>query len=543
MANAQVAFPAAADEGKLITISAVERRANDDSRNPWTSVPVNDQDLSQGYKDISFRQLNNYTNHAAHWLSENLPPSSEPFQSFAYAGPKDLRYPILALAAAKLQKVIVLPSPLITPDAQTRILNAKNCGLYLRTPAMAEPIAAVLKEAPHVQVITVPDLSVFLNEDTAPKYTYSKSWEEAKDDPWVVFHTSGTTGYPKPLTYTQYMMAMPGVVASIPGMEECWVGRYSNKRLYTPLPSLHLVGMIFILGLTTFNDTVIVVGPSAPPTPQNVLDVIKYGKVDSALLTPALIEEICLSQTGLDTLRSLAYVQYAGAPLAAKAGNLLASHTNVTPTIGSTEAGGYMTKMHGKKDAWDYISFHERAGAVFEQRFDDLHELVFVRQPDDRTQSIFKLYTDRDRYPTNDLWIEHPVYKGLWKIIGRADDHVSFSHGEGLHASRLEPEIEAHPAVKSALIGGHGYSAPVLLLELYTGTVDDSDRASFLAALQSHIDKVNAQVHQCVALSADRIIIAAEDKPFVRTVKGSVGRVQTLAAYKDEIAALFAESS
>jgi hypothetical protein len=108
MTNSQVASLAAAEEGKQITISAVERRANDDSRNPWTSVPVNDQDLSQGYKDISFSQLNNYTNHAAHWLSENLPPSSEPFQSFAYAGPKDLRYPILALAAAKLQKVVCM---------------------------------------------------------------------------------------------------------------------------------------------------------------------------------------------------------------------------------------------------------------------------------------------------------------------------------------------------------------------------------------------------------------------------------------------------
>jgi acyl-coenzyme A synthetase/AMP-(fatty) acid ligase len=59
---------------------------------------------------------------------------------------------------------------------------------------MAEPVAAVLKEAPHVQAITVPDLGVFVKEDPAPRYTYSKSWEEAKDDPWVVFHTSGTTG-------------------------------------------------------------------------------------------------------------------------------------------------------------------------------------------------------------------------------------------------------------------------------------------------------------------------------------------------------------
>lgn len=109
MGDLETSSPPDAEQGKLITISAVERRANDDSGSPWTSVPVNDQDLSQGYKDISFRQLNNYVNHAAHWLSENLPPSSEPFQSFAYAGPKDLRYPILALAAAKLHKVVCMP--------------------------------------------------------------------------------------------------------------------------------------------------------------------------------------------------------------------------------------------------------------------------------------------------------------------------------------------------------------------------------------------------------------------------------------------------
>jgi hypothetical protein len=112
-------FPAA-EMGKEITVTAVERRANDDSGNAWTSVPVNDQDLSQGYKDISFRQLNNYINHAVHWLSENLPQSSEPFQCFAYAGPKDLRYPILTLAAAKLQKVVCNnqnspPKPLSNP--------------------------------------------------------------------------------------------------------------------------------------------------------------------------------------------------------------------------------------------------------------------------------------------------------------------------------------------------------------------------------------------------------------------------------------------
>jgi hypothetical protein len=209
------------------------------------------------------------------------------------------------------------------------------------------------------------------------------------------------------------------------------------------------------------------------------------------------------------------------------------------PTIGSTEAGGYLTLVHDKQEAWDYVCFSKYAGAVFEHRFDDLYELVFVRQPDSKLQSIFQLYPDRDRYPTSDLWTEHPVHRGLWKIIGRIDDHVSFTHGEGFHASRLEPEIEAHPAIKSALIGGHGHPAPVLLIELYPDMVNVDGRDKFLASLQPNIERVNAQVHDCVNLSTNRIIIATKEKPFIRTIKGSVGRLQTLTLYRDEVSAFF----
>lgn len=94
--------------GERILVSVIESRARDGPSEPWVSVPVNDHDLSLGYKDISFWQLNNYANHAAKWLNDNLPPASDPFQCFAYVGPKDLRYPILAVAAAKLQKVVCL---------------------------------------------------------------------------------------------------------------------------------------------------------------------------------------------------------------------------------------------------------------------------------------------------------------------------------------------------------------------------------------------------------------------------------------------------
>jgi hypothetical protein len=104
-----VSFPLpGVQHGQRIMISVLESRARDEPDSPWASVPIDNDDLSKGYRDISFREFNNAVNHAAHWLDQNLPKSSNHFQCFAYAGPKDLRYPVLAAAAGKVQKVVRL---------------------------------------------------------------------------------------------------------------------------------------------------------------------------------------------------------------------------------------------------------------------------------------------------------------------------------------------------------------------------------------------------------------------------------------------------
>lgn len=59
---------------------------------------------------------------------------------------------------------------------------------------MAGPVSSILREAPHVEQITVPGSEEFLRDDEAAPVVYSKTWDEGKDDPWLVFHTSGTTG-------------------------------------------------------------------------------------------------------------------------------------------------------------------------------------------------------------------------------------------------------------------------------------------------------------------------------------------------------------
>ncbi|KAK3179111.1 hypothetical protein OEA41_001250 [Lepraria neglecta] len=412
-----------------IILSVIDELAQQEPNSTWVSMPIDEGDLSKGYKEITYGQFSNAVNHAVQWLRKTLPPSSEPSQSFAYAGSKDLRYPILAVAAGKLGKVVSSVVP--------------------------------------------------------PLFPYSAFYYE----------------------------------------------RYVN----------HQYDVAFIR-------TVVVLGPSTlPPTPDIVRDIIKYGHPNGALLPPALIDQLCLDPSGLSALRSLDYIHYCGAPLGISTGAQLIPYVRVSPSIGSTEAGGYFVELRESAKDWEYISFQPFAGARFERRLDNLYELVFVRRPEYAAmQQVFMAHPDESRYETNDLWVEHSERKGLWKIVGRTDDYVYLAHGEGLHASTLEPEIERDQLVKAALIGGHSRPKPVLLIELVpdaqTKAESEAGRRALLESLQPYLDKVNAQCHPSVQLSQELIIFAKTNKPFERTAKGSVARAQSLQLYEDDIETIYTQN-
>ena len=68
------------------------------------------QEVSAGYKDITFRQLADAVNHRAHWLEQSFGRSKN-LETLTYLAIPDLRYTIMFLAAIKCgYKVSVLIS-------------------------------------------------------------------------------------------------------------------------------------------------------------------------------------------------------------------------------------------------------------------------------------------------------------------------------------------------------------------------------------------------------------------------------------------------
>ncbi|KAL8668541.1 MAG: hypothetical protein Q9168_006833 [Polycauliona sp. 1 TL-2023] len=535
--------------GQRLLVLVIDDYAADQPDQAWAAVPRSN-DLSQGFLDISFKQFAKAINRAAFWLDDRLGASHGSFETFAYAGDKDLRYAIMAVAAVKVGRKILLPSPFTTKEAQLHLLRKTDCRALICSQSLEDQAKLVAQAYQGIPVITAPELQDLLHEDDAPSYAYTKSWEGAKHDPWVIFHTSGTTGLPKPIVYTNMMMTSIDAARTMPDPDEVTImDHYAGRRWYTPLPSLHFVGMTAALQFTVFLGSTIVFGPiDRPATADVVSQILDHARLDGMIVPPSLLESLCGKADTLAKVKQLKYVQYAGAPLRKDVGDLIAGEVGLVSAIGSTEAGAWFPRAQAATD-WNYASFMKGTGIEFEHRGNDLYELVFRRRDEYRRwQQIFNIYPDLDVFHTKDLFTKHPTKDDLWAYAGRADDIVTFSHGIDVHAAKLEGIIESDPRIRGALVGGEGRSRPFLILEFSQDPSKDLGKRTDLeiSGQQTQIDDIWSAVEaanelclESVRLTKGLTLITGADRPLPRTAKGTIARHDAAALYAKQIETLY----
>lgn len=78
----------------------VDKRALLTPDHTFAEYPVSAHTYDQGFRKISYTHLANAVNGVAWWLHRTLGPS-QVFETLAYIGPNDIRYPALILGAVK----------------------------------------------------------------------------------------------------------------------------------------------------------------------------------------------------------------------------------------------------------------------------------------------------------------------------------------------------------------------------------------------------------------------------------------------------------
>jgi len=92
------------EPGKRLLAQTVDDLAASDPGRVWATIPLG-QEISDGFRDVTFRELKNAVDSVAWWLEGKI-GRSDRFEVLAYLGMSDVRYAIFFFAAVKCGYVV-----------------------------------------------------------------------------------------------------------------------------------------------------------------------------------------------------------------------------------------------------------------------------------------------------------------------------------------------------------------------------------------------------------------------------------------------------
>ncbi|KAJ8108999.1 hypothetical protein ONZ43_g6259 [Nemania bipapillata] len=519
--------------------------------------PIAPSSYEAGFRQITYAQLGNIVNGLARWIIDNVGMGSGE-DVLAYIGPNDVRYFALVLAATKAGHVVGLSymfftSPRNSPAAQRALFSKLNCETLLTTDPVPPPAVAVAQAA-NARTLVIPKLDELI-ATSYPIYSCKKTYEEAKSDPLIIIHTSGSTGLPKPLIWTHGTGARHFNLTAAPSPEG--VGSVDQaikgKRVMVTLPPFHGAGVTqYLFNAIPFGNISIAPAAVGIVTAQGLVEALKQTPADVALLVPSVVAELAQSPELLEECaRYLELILYIGGDLPQALGDKVADKIPLRCLWGASEVGipqQLMPSEFGPQD-WRYIRFHPDIGAVYDEVSDGIYELVIRRnEAIADTQALFTVRGQdklEEEYRTKDLFVRHPKVPDAWRWTARADDIIVFLNGEKTNPVSMEQHIVAHnPVLSGALVIGAQRFQPALLIEPVASSYPTStaDEAALIERIWPSVEEANKVAPAHARIEKSLILITPSDRPFIRSGKGTVQRAGSIAQYTAEIEKLYANA-
>ncbi|KAL1636519.1 Histone transcription regulator 3 [Neofusicoccum ribis] len=324
----------------LTLLEALHKQAVEEPERIYASCAIS-ADIEEGFRDITVRQILSAIDAFAWWLQGGW-GRSESFDNIAYVGPSDLRYAIFFYAAIKCGFKTLFVSPLNSLEASRSIVETTEC---LRI-FYADPFAKVAKDlqsaaaSRNLEVAQIASLDECLTAESTP-YPYEKTFEEAKWDPIVIIHTSGTTdhatdgqpqGLLKPMTMNFGFFSTPmEPLPPVPGYKDGSFNVFNRRTFLGPFPPFHLGGVYTMMTIPAYCAATIVIPPPAagPVSGDTLVKIMTKKKIEAMFSATLPIEQTMRTPGGADKLKEMEFISFAGAPLPPWCGDELSKHTTV----------------------------------------------------------------------------------------------------------------------------------------------------------------------------------------------------------------------
>ncbi|KAK7464323.1 hypothetical protein VKT23_006491 [Stygiomarasmius scandens] len=396
--------------------------------------------------------------------------------------------------------------------------------------------------------------------------------EDLKTHPWMLIHSSGSTKFPKPIYISQ--------ASGLQWLAWPWSGEsdIAGKVLGTlATPSFHAMGVAMHVGapLTSGAQSAFYLPspkPLPPLTPKRFLEGLTKSKAAYSVILPSFLKLWSEDESGkaVEVLKRLEGCCYGAGPLSKSVGDkLVAAGVNLQNAYGlyvflhtflpnkdlrfcRTETGVLFIFFPKQKPGydWQYGRFarhvkprfvpQEEGKAVLQVLDCETHNPAVVNV-------VEKIDGEEIRgFDTNDILEEHPVKKGYYRIVGRADDQIMMANGEKTNPGPLELIISSSPLISGCFMFGRSRTQAGVAVEprnpLPSPQTEESI-AAFRTAVFPVIERANALAPQHSRIFKELILITDPEKkgPLPRTPKGDVQRKKAEEMYESEIKALYEE--
>ncbi|KAL8802393.1 MAG: hypothetical protein Q9200_006593 [Gallowayella weberi] len=498
-----------------------------------------------GFRDVTFAEFSNAINRAAAWLDVNG-CQSEPL---AYLAPSDLRHIILAVAAVKtgcnvIRSKVLFLSPRNNTESNLHLLESVQCTTII-SPQPALPGLVPVLEQKNTRLLTVPALNDWLDGPPVTPRPFRKRFEDLRNKPFVIVHSSGSTGLPKAIALPHGFYAAMKRVVETPAKDSIYNKILQAGRLFNAFPFFHAGGLFFPFVLTLYFNIPTVLPPAGQPLSPGVTDLIfQHGNVQASCLPPFIFEGLVKRPETLGRLRQMRYVITGGALLPKSFGDAVRSvGTEVFNMIASTESG-MLQHLEVGQEEWEYMRFGPQAGIEFRPHSEGLFEMIIVRKPElEGCQAVFELFPQAEEFATKDMFSRHPdpQKSDFWLCQGRTDDVLVLVNAEKLNPTLMEMTIESSPDIKSALVIGQDRFQTCLLIDPMQEDASGSDGAvqALVDRVWPFIEQANKEAPSHGKILRSMVFCTVPSKPMCRTAKGTVNRRQTTSLYANEIDAIY----
>ncbi|KAF7886323.1 hypothetical protein EAF00_010426 [Botryotinia globosa] len=478
----------------------------------------------------------------------------------------------MVLGGVKAGYKILLVSPYNSNEGNISLFNALDCQVLATTDPVPLGVPVLLDSMPKLRTITVPEINELLDK-SYKHFPFSKTFNEAKNEPLACLHTSGTTGLPKPVIYPHDFASTYMRMAQLAPPEgfESREREYQGTRILMNLPPFHAsisssfnymfeASSINALSESLANQNIVIFPlPMKRATASSLVEIMKHTPVDALCAPPWMVHEIATNPEILKELnsRKLDAIWYGGGDLPQQFGDIITAKIKFRNSNGSTETSPFPNIYKSGEwpaEDWKFQCTHPAAGLEYRVFSDDdqLYEAVIVRNPDPEfEQPVLKLYPDLKNHSTKDLFSPHPTKKGLWTYCGRTDDMilvvVDNEATRPFNPQYMEHVETNHPDVKDAVMVPAGKSFNERFATKTSLIVDlkDSVNATGLGYRERLIEEIwivvngiNEKYREEAWVWKECIIIANPQKPLPRNPKGSIQRARAMELYAQELESL-----